>query len=317
MLQGQIYNPVEWKMEQETKMIGENMCFKATTTIEVPVRPEIRFGRRGAGQNNKDKAEEETKNVAPKTEEIIVTAWYALNIPVSHGPSDYWGLPGLILEASYGNTVILCTKIVINPKDKIELKEPTKGKEVTQAEYDEIHGTGTFAQLGIPGLRKRNRNPIEYLPATAQHPQAKEPFRAIPTPSNSELTDLGVWNILSNPDLRKPQLKLWRTLCKDVLNGNFHVWNIIRHCRPSRLLPKAIARFKTPGLRDLSHSAPYSHTGQADTLEDVIRGYIKNANLRREGELRNGDRRLKKIALIEEDIAPLTAFLKSLNEDYN
>ena len=34
----------EWKMEQETKMIGQNMCFKATTVIEVPVRSEFRFG---------------------------------------------------------------------------------------------------------------------------------------------------------------------------------------------------------------------------------------------------------------------------------
>ena len=128
----------EWKMEQETKMIGENMCFKATTVIEMPVKPEFRFGRRGGPGQNNNAEEEEEKEEAPKTEEVLVTAWYALNIPVSHGPSDYWGLPGLILEASYGNTVILCTKIVINPKDKIELKEPTKGKEVTQAEYDEI-----------------------------------------------------------------------------------------------------------------------------------------------------------------------------------
>ena len=125
----------EWKMEQETKMIGENMCFKATTVIEVPVRPEFRFGRRNAEQDNEDEnAEEET----PKMEQVIVTAWYALNIPVSHGPSDFWGLPGLILEVSYGNTNIMCTKIVMNPKEKVTISEPTKGKEVSQKEYDEI-----------------------------------------------------------------------------------------------------------------------------------------------------------------------------------
>ena len=132
----------EWKMEQETKMIGQNMCFKATTVIEVPVRPEFRFGRRNAEQNNKDKAEEEKKEEekeeAPKMEQIIVTAWYALDIPVSHGPGDFWGLPGLILEVAYGDTNILCTKIVMNPKDKVEIKEPSKGKEVSQDEYDEI-----------------------------------------------------------------------------------------------------------------------------------------------------------------------------------
>ena len=188
---------------------------------------------------------------------------------------------------------------------------------IAQAEYDSIHGTGAFANLSIPNLLRRLRNPNAFLPATEQHPTAEEPFRATPSASTPEQTDLGVWNIFANPDFPKPQARIWRTLCNDVLNGNYQIWNIIRKCRVSRLLPKSIARFKTPGLRDLSHSAPYSHTGQADTLEDVIRGYIKNADLRRDGALRNGDRRLKGIALVEEDIAPLTAFLKSLNEDYN
>ena len=44
----------------------------------------------------------------------------------------------LILELKDDNTQILCTKIVMNPKEKTELKEPTKGKVVTQQEYDAI-----------------------------------------------------------------------------------------------------------------------------------------------------------------------------------
>ena len=57
---------------------------------------------------------------------------------MSQGPEKYWGLPGLILEVSDGKTVILCSKVVINPKDKVAIKAPAKGKEVTQNEYDEI-----------------------------------------------------------------------------------------------------------------------------------------------------------------------------------
>jgi len=128
----------EWKMEQETKMIGQNMCFKATTVIEVPVKPEFRFGRRNASEEKEDEAKKAVAEEAPKMEQIIVIAWYALDIPVSHGPGDFWGLPGLILEVAYGDTNILCTKIVMNPKDKVEIKEPSKGKEVSQDEYDEI-----------------------------------------------------------------------------------------------------------------------------------------------------------------------------------
>jgi GLPGLI family protein len=127
----------DWKMEEETKMIGDNMCFKATTVIQRPKRStNLRFGR---GRNN-DNEEEEKKdeNEAPEMEDVIVTAWYTLAIPVGHGPGDYWGLPGLILEVNDGSTQIVCTKIVMNPKEKSEITEPKKGKVVTQEEYDKI-----------------------------------------------------------------------------------------------------------------------------------------------------------------------------------
>jgi len=126
----------EWKMEQETKMIGENLCFKATTVIQRPKRStNLRFGR---GRNNNNEEENNDENEAPEMEDVVVTAWYAMDIPVGHGPGDYWGLPGLILEISDGNMQILCTKIVMNPKDKAEITEPKKGKVVTQEEYDVI-----------------------------------------------------------------------------------------------------------------------------------------------------------------------------------
>jgi len=123
----------EWKMEQETKMIGENLCFKATTIIEMPASANnFTFGRRNNDNKDEEKEEEE------KIELVPVIAWYSMDIPVSHGPGDYWGLPGLILEINAGNTQILCTKIVINPKEKADISEPSKGKVVTQKEYDEI-----------------------------------------------------------------------------------------------------------------------------------------------------------------------------------
>ena len=124
----------EWKMEEETKMIGQNLCFKATTVIETPVqRTSFRMGRRVA-----DSEKESEEDTAPQMESVIVTAWYTLDIPVNHGPGDYWGLPGLILEINSGNTAVLCTKIVMNPKEKAKISAPTKGKEVNQEEYDKI-----------------------------------------------------------------------------------------------------------------------------------------------------------------------------------
>lgn len=139
----------KWKMEKETKMIGDQMSFKATTVVNMPVRREMRFGRRN--NNEEDKREEEAIK-KPTSEPVIVTAWYTLDIPISQGPGDYWGLPGLILEVSVRDTKIMCTKIVLNPKEKAELKEPTKGKIVTQEEYDEIVAKKTEE------MRERFRN---------------------------------------------------------------------------------------------------------------------------------------------------------------
>ena len=71
-------------------------------------------------------------------EDIEVTVWYTPQIPVSQGPGEYWGLPGLILEVNADRTTILCSKIVMNPEEKTEIKQPSKGKEVTKEEYNTI-----------------------------------------------------------------------------------------------------------------------------------------------------------------------------------
>ena len=68
----------------------------------------------------------------------ITTAWYTPQIPVSNGPEEFGGLPGLILEINDGKLTIVCSEIVLNPLDKIEIKEPTKGKEISQKDFDKL-----------------------------------------------------------------------------------------------------------------------------------------------------------------------------------
>ena len=41
------------------------------------------------------------------------------------------------MEVNDGKTIILCSKVVLNPKEKAEIKPVTKGKAVSQKEYDE------------------------------------------------------------------------------------------------------------------------------------------------------------------------------------
>ena len=64
-----------------------------------------------------------------------IEAWYTPQIPVGHGPGEFWGLPGLILEVSAGNTIMLCSKIVMNPQEKIKIEAPDKGKVITKVAY--------------------------------------------------------------------------------------------------------------------------------------------------------------------------------------
>lgn len=115
----------DWQMTAETKKIGDYTCYKATAVLkpQVPEAPK------------EDKA---VGILGAIDKEIIITAWYTPDIPVSHGPGNYWGLPGLILEVGDGRTALLCSKVVINPKEKIEIKAPKKGEKVTQAEFNEI-----------------------------------------------------------------------------------------------------------------------------------------------------------------------------------
>jgi GLPGLI family protein len=73
-----------------------------------------------------------------QTDITEIEAWYTPEVPVRHGPSEYWGLPGLILELSAGQTTMLCTKVVINPIEKIEIEAPRKGTEIDKDGYQDL-----------------------------------------------------------------------------------------------------------------------------------------------------------------------------------
>jgi GLPGLI family protein len=134
---------LKWMMEGESRQIGGYNCFKATAVVPVNksdfrnYRPKKRDGEAEAKKDESTRSTNWMDEVEmPK--ETTITAWYTPEIPVSQGPEQYWGLPGLILEVNDGKTVILCSKIILNPKDKVQIKAPSGGKVVNQKEYDEI-----------------------------------------------------------------------------------------------------------------------------------------------------------------------------------
>ena len=176
----------------------------------------------------------------------------------------------------------------------------------SQEDYDEAHGSGAFARLSIPALEERNPAFDSYLPPTARHPEARGPFLAVPTSREPSRADLGLWNVFGNPDLPSSQPAL-----RQLLGLGVPLESV------AATLPRTIALFKTPSLRGLALSDPYLHTGRKDSLEEVIRFYIDFSQLARSGLVRNAAPELRKIELAPEDIPPLVAFLKSLNEDYD
>ena len=148
----------EWKMSGEQKKIGQYMCFKAVGT-----RVNNNFSweslRRQGNEKSKDSTnskenasnekisavDDETNTKVELIEEVVVdakietiVAWYTPQIPISNGPEQSFGLPGLILELNTKNTTMLCAKIILNPDKKDEISRPTKGDVVTKKEYTDM-----------------------------------------------------------------------------------------------------------------------------------------------------------------------------------
>ncbi len=143
---------LEWTLEKESKQIGQYIAFKATAVKKID-KNDLSMARRRRNNDKEEKIEDEkeasetaidstaTKDSFDEIEvptEVIVTAWYTPMIPVKNGPGEFTGLPGLILELNFYRTTILCSKIVMNPKEAEEIKTPKKGKEVTREEYNKI-----------------------------------------------------------------------------------------------------------------------------------------------------------------------------------
>ncbi len=121
----------KWKLSEETKTIANQLCKKATTMITAP---QMRMRINRAGENNTDTA----ANTPMKPKETELVVWYAENIPVSVGPDNYSGLPGVIMEMDSDNGASVTTAVEVSTKyPKKELVPPTKGEKMTRAQFQE------------------------------------------------------------------------------------------------------------------------------------------------------------------------------------
>ena len=124
-----------WTMTGETKKIGNYTCHKATALLKVSDEERAQYEKRKAEMSNNPKR----MIIIDEPQDYAVTAWYTPDIPVGHGPEGFWGLPGLILETNDGRRTILCSKIILNPKQKPEIYIPKTGEKVTRKTFNEIN----------------------------------------------------------------------------------------------------------------------------------------------------------------------------------
>lgn len=113
---------LKWQFDFKTaKKIGEYTCYKATTTKKVLMS---------------------SGNIVSQP----ITAWFCPELPYPFGPTEFAGLPGLILELEYyDKTVIYADKISLNkPIDKKTkpIKPLKKGIKVTNQEYIDFQKRG-------------------------------------------------------------------------------------------------------------------------------------------------------------------------------
>ena len=132
--------PEEWELSGETKKVGNYTAQKASFTKIVDSK------RFSTGMT-------EMENVK---DTLQITVWFTPEIPVSHGPENYFGLPGLILEVQNQGRTLICEKIELNPSsDPVVIERPSKGKEITLAEFKKIQEEGMKQMMnryqGKPG----------------------------------------------------------------------------------------------------------------------------------------------------------------------
>lgn len=89
--------PVDWKITNKTKQIGNYRCKQAITKEKL-------YSRQGHFYY-KD-----------------IVAWFSPKIPISFGPKNYKGLPGLILQIEDKEYTLTAVKINLNPEKDVEIK---------------------------------------------------------------------------------------------------------------------------------------------------------------------------------------------------
>lgn len=95
----------KWKILNQSKKIGKYSCIKAIL-------------------------------LDSKNELTPISAWFTTDIPLSYGPKDYNGLPGVILELNAGKFIYKATQVFISD-NYIQIEKNLEGKRMSEKEFIE------------------------------------------------------------------------------------------------------------------------------------------------------------------------------------
>jgi cytochrome c peroxidase len=100
-----------------------------------------------------------------------------------------------------------------------------------------------------------------------------------------------------------------------LADGGFHVTGVAQRGPhvPAEDLGRGDGSFRTPGLRHVAETAPYMHTGELETLADVIELYRWGGE--DAGFAGTKDRMMQPLDLTPRNAADLVAFLEALTGD--
>ncbi|WJS93693.1 GLPGLI family protein [Flavobacterium johnsoniae] len=103
----------DWILSNETKMIDNYLCYKATNIYRV--------------------------TYGDKAFNHAVTAWYCPKLPYPYGPIGYGNLPGLILELQVRNAVFGAKSIKLKSDEDFDIKSLEKIKVLSEKELADAY----------------------------------------------------------------------------------------------------------------------------------------------------------------------------------
>lgn len=120
-------------LENEEQLLKENVVGKLFIIKEQPYQYDWKLLDSTKTLKGYSVRKASTSAFNKDNEPVKVVAWYCPDIAFQFGPSEFGGLPGLILNLRMGNTEVTVDEIDFNP-EKIKISEPKKGERISKKE---------------------------------------------------------------------------------------------------------------------------------------------------------------------------------------